>query len=187
MNIALRNPRMTQAEFFTWAQTQDIRYEFDGFQPVAMTGGSINHSRITQSIHFALRTRLKGSGCEALGPDAGIATVGDTVRYPDALVICTKVPGEVHLVPGAVVVFEVLSPTSGRTDRIDKVREYHAVVSIRRYIILEHTSVGLTVFERAKAENAWRATALTADDTLLMPELGIGIPLPSSTRTPTCR
>ena len=90
MNIALRNPRMTQAEFFAWAQTQDTRYEFDGFQPVAMTGGSINHSRITQSIHFALRTRLKGSGCEALGPDAGIATIGDTVRYPDALVTCTK-------------------------------------------------------------------------------------------------
>ncbi len=79
--------------------------------------------------------------------------------------------------PGVVVVFEVLSQMSGRTDRIDKLREYHAVASIRRYVILEHTSVGLIVFERAKTENAWKATALTADDTLLMPEIGIEVPV----------
>ena len=41
MSTALR---MTREEFFDWAQAQDIRYEFDGFAPVAMTGGNINDS-----------------------------------------------------------------------------------------------------------------------------------------------
>ncbi len=177
MNIAVRKPRMTREQFFAWVQTRDERYEFDGFEPVAMIGGTINHSQITQNVAFALRTRLAGSGCRPLGPDAGVATVGDAVRYPDALVTCTRTPGTAHVVEGVVVVFEVLSPTSGRTDRIVKVREYRAVPSIRRYVILEHTSIGLTVLERARGDEPWRATALTAEDTLRMPEIGIEIPV----------
>jgi len=177
MTIALRRPRMTREEFFSWAQSQDVRYEFDGVEPVAMTGGTVDHNQISQNIQFALRTRLRGSACRPLGPDAGVATVGDTVRYPDALVTCAKVAGTAHLVPGVVVVFEVLSPSSGRTDRIEKVREYRAVPSIRRYVILECTSIGLTVFERREANDGWTASTLTADDVLRMQEIGIEVPV----------
>ena len=60
------------------------------------------------------------------GQDAGLAAIGDTVRYPDGLVTRAKIKGGAHLVPGAVAVFEVLSPASGRVDRIVKVREYAA-------------------------------------------------------------
>jgi len=75
------------------------------------------------------------------------------------------------------VVFEVLSSTSGRTDRIEKLREYQAVSSIRRYVILEHTSVGLVVHSRLNGEDAWTATAPTDGDVLAMPEIGIEIPV----------
>jgi Uma2 family endonuclease len=177
MSVALSPPRMTRAAFLDWAQTQEIRYEFDGFAPVAMTGATANHGRIAQNLWGALRTRLKGGPCEALGPDAGVATIGDAVRYPDALVSCTRVSGTAHLINDVVVVLEVLSPTSGHTDRIEKVRECHAVPSILRYVILEHTSAALTVFERAQANNPWIATTLTGNESLIVPELGIEIPV----------
>ena len=165
---------MTREEFLDWAGAQDQRYEFDGFQPVAMTGGTRNHSRIAGNIYFALRSRLRGTACVPYGADAGIATIGSAVRYSDALVTCTSGPGTDRVVPGAVVVFEVLSPTSGR---IDKLREYQAVPSIRRYVILEHTNVGLTDHVRFNGDDPWIATALTDGDTLRMPELGIEIPI----------
>jgi Uma2 family endonuclease len=177
MNVALRKPRMTRDEFFAWAQVREERYEFDGFQPVAMTGGTMDHSQIAQNLYFALRSRLAGKACRPLGPDAGIATVGNAVRYPDALVTCTKWAGSDRLAPSPVVVFEVLSPTSGRTDRIDKLREYSAVPSIRRYVILEHTSIGLAVFFRESGDAAWTATALTAGEALDIPEVGVAIPV----------
>ncbi|MEO8713570.1 MAG: Uma2 family endonuclease, partial [Acetobacteraceae bacterium] len=94
-----------------------------------------------------------------------------------ALVTCTQTPGTARVVPGVIVVFEVLSPTFGRADRIDKLREYRAVASIRRYAILEHRSVGLSVFARASGEDDWTATALTAEDTLRIPEIGIEVPV----------
>jgi Uma2 family endonuclease len=177
MSTVLRKPRMTRDEFFDWAQAQDTRYEFDGFAPVAMTGGNINHSQITQNILVSLRARLRGSRCRPLGPDAGLVTVGDAVRYPDALVTCDKVRGLALTVSGAVVVFEVLSPTSGRTDRIVKLREYRAVPTIRCYVILEHDSVGLTVLTRQREDEDWTARALTSEDTLQLPEIGTEIPV----------
>ncbi len=177
MNIALRTPQMTREHFLRWAEGQDVRHEFDGFQPVAMTGGSRNHSRIIQNITFALRSRLEGSGCETLGQDAGVATIGDAVRYPDALITCTGGPGTDQLIPGVVIVFEVLSPSSGRVDRTVKLREYRAPPSIRRYVILEHSGIGLSVFERASGDADWTATALTAGDILRLPEVGIEVPV----------
>jgi Uma2 family endonuclease len=167
----------TQDEFLTWASSQAGRYEFDGFQPVAMTGGTINHSLITQNIHAALRDRLRGSGCRPLGPDVGVATVGTAIRYPDALVTCSPFDGDALTVPGVVVIFEVLSAGTSRTDRIIKVREYAAVASIRRYVILESTSVGLTVHERTGPNELWQVTTLLAEDILRMPELAIEVPV----------
>ena len=41
---------MTRDQFFNWAEAQEERYEFDGFQPVAMTGGSLNHSQFAKTF-----------------------------------------------------------------------------------------------------------------------------------------
>ena len=177
MNVALPPLRMTRAQFFAWAEAQDARHEFDGSRPVAMTGGTVNHSQITQNVLLALRQRLRGAPCRALGPDAAIATVGETVRYPDALVTCSPVPGNAHLVPSPVVVFEVLSPGSGRIDRIVKLREYLAVPSILRYVLLEWSGAALTVLEREPGAGQWTATALAETDTLRISEIGAEIPV----------
>lgn len=176
MNVALRKP-WTQARFFAWAQSQDARYEFDGTQPVAMTGGNAGHAAIGINLQTALRNKLRGSACRPLGPDAGLETVNKAVRYPDALVTCANFALTDQTIPGVVVVFEVLSPGSGRIDRIVKVREYAAVASIRRYVIIESASVGLTVHERSHGDDTWMTTVLTKDDTLRMPEIGIEIPV----------
>lgn len=176
MNVALRRPRMTRDEFLAWAEVQEAKYEFDGFDAVAMTRPLVNHGRAVVNLLVALKTRLAGTGCEPLA-EAGVATIGDAVRYPDVLVTCARVPGTARLVEAPVVVFEVLSPTSGRTDRIDKLREYWAVPSIRRYVLIERTSAAMTVFGRADVVTDWTASALTAGETLDLPELGIGVPV----------
>lgn len=58
-----------------------------------------------------------------------------------------------------------------------KLREYRAVPSVLRYIILEHRSADLLVMFRPHGGVDWTATALTAADTLDMPEIGIAVPV----------
>ena len=174
MNAPLRKI-WTQEQFFAWDGHQEGRYEFDGFEPVAMTGGTIRHSLIIRNLHRALDRRLSVGACQFVGPDAGIETIGNAIRYPDALVTCAKLAGSALVVPGVVATFEVLSPSSGRIDRIVKVREYAAVPSIRHYVILEYRSADVTVLSRAEADEPWTATTLTADETLPLPAIGIEI------------
>jgi Uma2 family endonuclease len=176
MSHAVRQPRMSRAEFFDWAETQDERYEFDGFAPVAMTGGTLTHSIIMLNAQAALRARLKGF-CRSFGPDAGVRTVGETVRYADAVVSCSPFDGGAYEVPNPIVVFEVLSPSSGHADRIVKLLEYRAVASLRRYVIVEYASIGATVHARDVAGAEWTTTAVAGDGGLLLPEIGIEIPL----------
>jgi len=176
MTVALRKP-MTQKEFFDWAEAQNGRYEFDGSQPIAMTGGDLGHSRLIRNVNRQLGNRLEGKRCESLGPDAGVATIGDTVRYPDAVVTCAKFNDRDRVVPNPVIVFEVVSPSSIRIDRIVKLREYQAVPTIRRYVIVEPDAIAITVFSRDHEGETFRATGLAEDDTLQLTEIGIDIPV----------
>ena len=193
MNVALRVPTLTREQFLAWVENQDESFEFDGFQPVAKNGGNVTHNAICQNLWAALRVRLKGGKCTPMGPDIAVATIGDAIRYPDALVTCTPVDGDVRIVPGVVTVFEVLSPTSGRVDRIDKVREYAAVPTILHYVLIERTSAALTSFHRTSGHLPWNADIKTGDEVLPLPEIGIELPvaelyeavsLPNSTATP---
>jgi Uma2 family endonuclease len=176
MNVAFSKP-WTAEQFLAWADTQEGRYEFDGSRPVAMTGGTAHHSRVTLNIHAALRSRLRGTRCSFFGPDLGVKTIGDAIRYPDALVTCARFPGTERLAPDVRVVFEVLSAESGRRDRIEKAREYAAVPSILHYIIMESASVGLLVLHRQRGNDAWTELTLTIGDTLRLPEIGVEIPV----------
>ncbi len=52
-----------------------------------------------------------------------------------------------------------------------------AVPSIRRYVVLNSTGIGLTVMERERPDETWPVTTLTNYGILRMPEIGIEIPL----------
>jgi len=173
MDVAIRKP-MTLAQFLAWEERQELRYEFDGFQAVAMTGGTDAHEAIGGVLRAILRERLKGKPCRVRGPTLKIEVAG-RIRYPDAFVYCTPVAPKDTIVRDPVVVFEVASPGTSRTDRIDKLREYQATPSIRRYVILEQDSIAATVFSRLGSD--WIARALTEGDVLRMPEIGIELPL----------
>jgi Uma2 family endonuclease len=173
MNVALHKP-MTLEAFLAWEEHQPMRFEFDGFQAVAMTGGTVAHNRIMRRLHRALERRLEGQPCEPFGPDVKIVVDG-RARYPDAVVSCVPQSDGAQVIESPVVVFEVLSESTSRTDRIEKVLECQATPSILRYVILEQDSIGATVFQRR--DETWAASTVTEDDRLFMPEIGVEIPL----------
>lgn len=173
MTVTLRRP-MTLAEFLDWEERQEPRFEFDGFQPVAMTGGTLTHEVIGGTLRALLHARLRGTACRVVGPTMKVEVMG-RIRYPDAFVYCSPAPPDTTVIRDPVVVFEILSPGTSRTDRIEKLREYQATPSIRRYVILEQDSIAAAVFARHDGE--WIARALTGGDLLLLPEIGVELPL----------
>ena len=173
MSNALRQT-MTVEEFLDWERRQPVKYEFDGIQPVAMTGGSLAHARVQRNLAISIGGALRGGPCEFIGSDLQLR-LAHTVRYPDGMVICGPQAGSAVSTSEPVVIFEVLSPSTAGVDRIVKVREYQALASVQRYVILEQDRTGATVFARAGEQ--WSGQVLVAGDTLDLPEAGIQVSL----------
>jgi Uma2 family endonuclease len=173
MNLALRK-HMSLQDFLSWEEGQELRFEFDGAQPVAMTGGTVAHSILQANLAIAVGGRLRGTACRFHGSDLKVEVAG-SLRYPDGFVVCTPVPLRSTVVRDPVLVFEVLSASTASIDRITKNHEYALTPSIQRYVMLEQDRIGATVFSRAGDD--WVGHILLEDATLQMPEIGIALPL----------
>ncbi|MFL5253503.1 MAG: Uma2 family endonuclease [Rhodopila sp.] len=169
MSVGIRKPMSLEA-FLEWEERQELRYEFDGFEPMAMTGGTSAHSAIQVNIAVAVGGRLRGEPCRLFSSDLKIQVAG-SIRYPDAFVVCTPVRPNAIVVTEPVVVFEVLSPSTASTDINTKNLEYRDTPSIRRYVMLAQDSRHATVFERVGDD--WIGHVLSDDAVLAMPEIGV--------------
>ena len=167
---------MSLAEFLVWEERQELRYEFDGVLPVAMTGGTAGHATIQRNLVLAVGGRLRGKSCQFYGSDLKIQVADDHIRYPDGMVVCSAIARTAKVVHDPVVIFEVLSSSTAATDRIVKAREYQqATPSVERYAMLEQDRIGATV--HARGDSGWSVLVLKDNDVMDMPEIGLSIPL----------
>ena len=139
---------MTPAEFLAWEAKQEMKWEFDGYQPVAMTGVTVAHSVIQGNLTTMLNIRLRGNPCRPYGPDLKVE-IGPKYRYPDAFASCTPTIRSASVAVDPVVIFEVLLESTALTDRTTKLMEYHSLPSLKRYVLLEQSAPLATVITRS--------------------------------------
>ena len=163
---------MTPEEFLAWEAKQELKWEFDGFQPVAMVGATLVHAAIQGNIIIALGSRLRGKPCRPYGSDVKVQ-IGPKYRYPDALVSCVPIIPGVTVAADPVVIFEIMSESTAETDRTTKLREYRSLPSVQRYVMLEQSQAAATVI--ARTETGWGLETLDAGGTLAMPEIGVEV------------
>ncbi|MEI9982007.1 MAG: Uma2 family endonuclease [Aliidongia sp.] len=171
---AVKHEPWLLAEFLDWEERQPAKYEFDGFRPVAMMGGTLAHGYIQRNIGAALDGCLRDRPCQFVGSDVKIEVAG-RIRYPDGFVICTPLPQTTTIVRDPIVIFEVLSASTASTDIVTKNSEYAATPSVQRYVMLAQDRIGGTMFERVGSD--WVGHVLVADTILRMPEIGIEVPV----------
>jgi Uma2 family endonuclease len=160
---------MTLEAFLDWEGRQELKYEFDGFQPVAMTGGTAAHSTIQVNLLGLLFNALRGRPHRVFGSELKIQVAG-RIRYPDAFIVCSAVSSGALVVHDPVVIFEILSPNTFDTDHFEKNLEYRDTPSIQRYVMLEQSRQGATVFARDGED--WVGHVVTGE-ALPLPEVGI--------------
>jgi Uma2 family endonuclease len=165
---------MTLAEFLEWEERQELRYEFDGFQPFAMTGGTAAHAAMQRNLAVSIGGKLRGRPIQFFGSALKIEVAG-RIRYPDGFVVCTPQSPRATRVLDPVVIFEVLSESTARTDLVAKNREYAETPSVRRYVILTQDEIGGTMFKRIGDD--WVGHLLAPGAIIRMPEIGIEVPL----------
>jgi Uma2 family endonuclease len=76
-------------------------------------------------------------------------------RIPDATVTPKKIDyNEFSETLNPLVVFEIISPSSTKTDYIEKLREYKSVESLQDYLIVEQKTMQITHYQRIN-EQEW--------------------------------
>ena len=118
---------------------------------------------------------MRGKPCRFYGSDLKIQVADNQHPLPGRNGRLSPVAPNATVVRDPVVIFEVLSPSTAAKDRIVKAREYQATPSVKRYVMLEQDRIGATVHVRA--QDGWSVLVLKDDDTLVMPEIGLAIPL----------
>jgi Uma2 family endonuclease len=132
------------------------------------------HSAIQRNLAISVGSRLRGKPCRFYGHDLKIETA-TTIRYPDGFVVCSPRIRGATVIPDPVVIFEVLSDSSARTDLVVKNHEYAAMPSVRRYVVLSQNEMAGSMFERIGTD--WVGHLLGPDSVLRMPELELELPL----------
>lgn len=173
MSMALRSTMSLEA-FLDWERRQDTKFEFDGFQPVAMTGGSFNHATIQRNLIWHLHSHLRGGHCAVFGSELKVRT-RTSIRYPDAFVVCPPFAAGADVIDNPTIVFEVISPSTAVVDRIDKNQEYRDTPSVQRYVILEQDKAAATVFSRQGDD--WVGHIQIGETVLELPEIGLSVRL----------
>ena len=170
--LAFMPPR-TVEEFLDWVPRQDGHFEWDGVQPVAMVGGTIEHSELASRVEEALRAKLRGGPCRVFRSDVGLRTASGTrVRYPDLTVTCSHVPRKSLVIPDPVLIVEILSETTAGIDRGVKRTEYAALPSLARYVMLAQDAPIALVCDRAGGFEERQER-----EVLALPEFGLTLPL----------
>ncbi len=165
---------MTLAEFLAWEREQPERYEFAHGVVTMMTGGSAAHAMISINLVVALSSALRGRECRPFGSDMKVIANG-SVRYPDVSVMCRRVDDSDEWLTEPVVIIEVLSPSTERTDRGRKKFDYFATPSIRQYAIVEQDERRIDLYTRAGT--GWTNEVITGDALLNLSSIGATLTL----------
>jgi hypothetical protein len=114
---------MTLEQFLDWEERQEAKYEFNGFEPVLIGGGTEEQAEIQANILIALGSRLQGYRCRVLGSDLKIKVM-ERIRYPDAFVVRSPRERGRTVVTDPVIVFEIVSDSTQHSDLVEKNDEY---------------------------------------------------------------
>ena len=142
---------ITSAEFLDGELRSEIRHEFVDGRVYAMSGASLRHNAICGDAYELLKQHLRGGPCRTFIESVKVQIsddLGEAFYYPDVFVTCEAADDDSHVVRHPRLIIEVLSPTTSRNDRGDKLATYKRVASIEEIILIEQDWPELVIHRR---------------------------------------
>ena len=162
---------ITPEQYLEWEQEEEGKNEYYDGVIVAMSGVSLEHDRITAALGGLLFALLRGGPCRHSTPDMRVGVpVCNRYYYPDLAVTCGeprmgRVKRAQSLLNPTVIV-EVLSPSTERVDRDDKLRCYRTLDSLAVYVLVSQHTPRIETCTR-QPDGAWRYDDMSGLDAVL--------------------
>jgi Uma2 family endonuclease len=173
----------TIAEYLAFEETAEQKHEYHDGEILAMSGGTLEHSRIIKNTIFNLALALRGKRRENF--ESNLRVRIPSIRrylYPDSTIICgppefdSDDPKKTTVVnPGVII--EVLPPTTEAYDRGAKFAFYQKLLPLQEYVLISQSAPLVETFRR-QPNGPWLYTPFAEPAaTLLIATCDIRIPL----------
>ncbi len=155
MALAKLKNRIGIEEYIEGEELSEIRHEYIYGEVYAMAGTSDKHNRIAGNIFSKIDNRLGNSRCEAFIESVKLKADIATFYYPDVMVACDEVPESAYYREEPILLVEVLSPSTARTDRNEKLTVYKNIPSLQEYLIVWQDKIYVELHQR-QSDNSWQ-------------------------------
>jgi Uma2 family endonuclease len=164
-------------EYLAGEKDGAVRHEYVGGQAYAMAGAGARHNRIALNIAGRLNDHLAGDKCEAFMADMKIRVTPDLFYYPDVVVTCDEAGGDPYFRTSPRLIIEVLSPTTERIDRHEKLAAYKTCESVQEYVLISQEGMMIELHRRTN-DNEWQTYIFTeAEDLCTFESVGLSLSL----------
>jgi Uma2 family endonuclease len=167
-------------EYHEIERTSNIKYEYSDGRLYAMSGGTLEHSRIAGNMYVKLDAHLQGKRCRVYNSDAKVLPLGgeNPSYYPDVTVTCE--PEDYKHGSTAIrsphLIIEVLSPSTAYKDRGEKLFVYQSCPSVEEYVMVSTHCQQVEVYHREDAQQ-WLFRRYTAEQYVTLTSVGLTIPV----------
>ncbi len=178
---AVKKPDLLSVEDYLSGEARaEVKHEYLGGTVHAMAGATIRHNNISGNAFALLHAKLRGKSCQPFNSDTKVRIdFPDHARfyYPDAMVVCQSNPETDHFQSQPVVVIEVLSESTRRTDLGEKRDAYLAIQSLKVLLLIETEKASVTLYRRSPQGGFSAESHEGLDAVVPLPEIEVDLAL----------
>jgi Uma2 family endonuclease len=139
----------TVEEYFELERNSEVKHEFVEGQLIEMPGEKRIANKLSSRLLVKLLGLLNENVYDVYIQDVKLSTVkGKRYRYPDVMVVPVVDDEDEYTVHQAVLVAEILSPSTEKTDRNDKLKEYSKIPSVQYYLLVSQEETVVELYRR---------------------------------------
>lgn len=162
---------VSEADYLTSEAESPIKHEYIAGQVYAMAGAGYNHNCISANVLRKFGNHLEGTPCATFMADLKVR-IGQDYVYPDVLVDCSKMSGSDDVSTSPVIIVEVLSRSTRKTDTTTKLLRYINLPSVQEYVMIEPDIVSVQVLRR---KNQWLSEYYFLGDAVTFESIGLSL------------
>ena len=168
MSNQARKIQLSIAEYLEGERHSEVKHEYAAGQVFAMAGASERHNRIAGNMHAHLHAATRGSDCFVYISDMRVR-IDQVVYYPDVIVCCDPADNDAYLKQAPCLVIEVLSDSTERMDRGEKLHNYRKISSLQAYVLVAQDRASVEVYRRTNGPYWQFETYSALDEVLELP------------------
>lgn len=145
---AVRHATLSVEEYLELEEASSAKHEYVAGEMHALAGVTRRHNRIAVNLVRRLADAAAGGPCRVSVNDVKLRAAPDIIYYPDLMVACGSESDDPRIEDAPCLVIEIVSPSTERTDRREKLMVYKHIPSLRAYLIIAQ--------ERRRVQRHWR-------------------------------